>query len=166
MDACRLALAASVVAMAACQLDLAGKELVARPDSSAAGGSTEPQEDSADAMAFSPTSDPVPAQDASTPSLTVDHDAGTPGASVGQGAAGASTAGAGRDAGADARDLDSSSAPVDADGGSPCARLLQCCPRLVAPPLALACVAGAMQDGGDSVCETTLSSLTDAGVCP
>jgi hypothetical protein len=70
-----------------------------------------------------------------------------------------------KDAGADASGLDSSSTSVDASA-SLCARLLQCCPRLLAPPLALACIAGAMQDGGDGACQTTLASLADAGVCP
>jgi hypothetical protein len=166
MDACRLALTASIVAMAACQLDLAGKELVARGVSSGSGGSTEPGAASPDAMVFARTSDPDPAQDAGMPGLDVGQDAETPGVGAGQGPADASTAATGNDAGVDASGLASSSGSVDADAGGPCARLLQCCPRLLAPPLTLTCAAEAIQDGGDSLCEATLSSLTDAGVCP
>jgi hypothetical protein len=165
MDVCRLAFTASIVAMAACQLDLAGKELVARRDPSGAGSSTEPNTGSPDAMVFVPTSDPDPAQDAAMPGPGVGQDAGTAHVIAGQGPAAASTA-TGNDAGVDANNLASPSASVDADAGGPCARLLQCCPRLLDLPLILACAAGAMQDGGDGVCETTLSSLTDAGVCP
>jgi hypothetical protein len=59
--------------------------------------------------------------------------------------------------------------PLDAGtaGQGPCARLLDCCPRLVvAPPVALACYATAEADAGDGrACDTALGTLTDAGVC-
>jgi hypothetical protein len=143
--------------MTACQLDLAGKARVAGDDASGASGSIDPDDSSPDAIGFVPTSDPNSAQDAGVPGLVGRSPAD---------AADEATAAMGIDSSQDAGGLDSSAASVGADAGTPCARLLECCPRLLAPPLALACIAGAMQDGGDRACETTLSSLVDAGVCP
>jgi hypothetical protein len=158
MHAWRVALAASVVVIAACQLDLAGTELVAKPDSVGPSGSTDPPDSSRDATGFVTTSDANSTQDEGMPGLVV-------GRSPPDAAEEATDAGE-NDSSDDGGALDSSAPSAVTDAGTPCARLLQCCPRLLAPPLALACIAGAMQDGGDSACETVLSSLTDAGVCP
>jgi hypothetical protein len=167
MHVWRIAVAASVVAMAACQLDLQGEALVRGSDSSGPGGPTAPDERSPDAMGPVPASDPGTAQDG-----------GAPGHVVGRGppdAADEATDAIGIDASHDSGGVDSSAAAVDADSSAssvgadastPCARLLQCCPNLLVPPLALACMAAAMLDGGDSTCVAALSSLADAGVCP
>jgi hypothetical protein len=58
---------------------------------------------------------------------------------------------------------------AQADGGA-CAQLSQCCGRTrVPPPFAAACrlAADLIDGGGDSgTCESVLSGLQDAGVCP
>ncbi len=162
-------MAASLVTIAACQLGLAGTALVAEPDSSGPSGPIQPGETSPDAMGLVPTSDPNSGEDAGGNSLvnggspadaaavvSSDSDHDTDGLD-------SSAASVGFDGGTDTGGLDSSAASVGA--ANPCARLLQCCPRLLAPPLTLACIAGANQDGG-SACEATLSLLADAGLCP
>lgn len=158
MELCRVALAASVVSITACQLDLAGTGPVARPESPDPSGATDPDGGSPDPMGFAPTAAPSSAAAM-----------GMPGHGGGHGPTDASTAGtrgnAIDDASViDAGGLDSSTAADDADAG-PCARLLRCCPALVIPPLAAACFAESIQDGGDSACDTALSSLADAGLC-
>jgi len=154
----RVALAAWVVMIAACQLDRDGKAPVTGPDSSDPIGSTDPDEGSPDATGAFPTSDPNAVKDGSVPGLVV----GRSRVDAADDAMDATGSDSIEDAG-----LDSSNAFVDAEAGTPCARLLRCCPSLeLILPLSLACVATAMQDGGDSACETALSSLADAGVCP
>jgi hypothetical protein len=154
----RIALAASVVLIAACQLDLAGKGLLAGPDSSGPSALTDPDESSPDARGTVPIGTPNSAKDGDVPTPVVGRSPVD--------AADEATAAMRNDSTYDAGGLDSFAAVLDADAGTPCARLLQCCPRLLVAPLALACIARAMQDGGDDVCESALSSLADAGVCP
>ena len=71
MHAWRIALAAWVVATAACQLDLAGEEFVAGPGSSGTSRPTDPGDGSPDATGFVSTGDPNSVQDASVPRLVV-----------------------------------------------------------------------------------------------
>lgn len=151
------AFAASVVTIAGCQLDLAGKARVVAHDASGASGSIDPDDRSPDPMGFVPTSHPDPAPDGGVSGRLGGRDLADAAEDVTEAVDGDSS----QDAG-----VDSSVVSVGADAGTPCGRLLECCPRLLAPPLALVCIAGAMQDGGDRACETTLSSLVDAGVCP
>ncbi len=154
----RIALAASVATIAACQLDLAGKALVGGPDASGPSGSTDPDERSPDARGTVLTGTPNSANDGDVPTFVVGRSPAD--------AADEATDATRNDSTYDAGGPDSFAASVDADASTPCARLLQCCPRLLVAPLALACIAGAMQDGGDDACESALSSLADAGVCP
>ena len=158
MGVWRIALAASVATIAACQLDLAGKALVGGPDAFGPSGSTDPDESSPDARGTVLTGTPNSANDGDVPTFVVGRSPAD--------AADEATDATRNDSTYDAGGPDSFAASVDADASTPCARLLQCCPRLLVAPLALACIAGAMQDGGDDACESALSSLADAGVCP
>jgi hypothetical protein len=161
MRSSRAALAALAVTIAACQLELGGEAFVAAHGASDAAG---PTADAAlsDVTAFTEPDDSSAADDAGVPAL------------VGRGSVGAGAAATpptGRDAGGDADGASSlaareAGAIADADAGTQCGRLVQCCPRLLAPPLALACIASAMQDAGEAACEATMASLVDAGICP
>jgi hypothetical protein len=141
--------------MAACGLDRAGEMFVAGPVASAPKGAADADAGDSDSTGSFAANDP---------------DAGDSGNTSGPiGARGVAEADSGSNATsaeASARDASDEDGPVDTDATSVCARLIACCPRLLAPPLAIGCIASAMQDGGESACEATLSSLVDAGVCP
>jgi hypothetical protein len=156
----RAALAALAVTIAACQLELGGEAFVAGHDSSDDAGATADAALS-DVIGFAEPEDSSAGDDAGVPAL------------VGRGSVGAGAAATppSRDAGGDADGASSldaleAGAIADADAGTQCGRLVQCCPRLLAPPLALACIASAMQDAGEAACEATMASLVDAGICP
>jgi hypothetical protein len=165
MRSYRAALAALAVTIAACQLELGGEAFVAGHGASDGAGAT------ADAALSDVTGFAEPDES------SAGDDAGVP-ALVGRGSVGAGADAApptGRDAGGDA-DGASSVAALEAgaiadadagvDAGTQCSRLVQCCPRLLAPPLAIACIASAMQDAGEAACGATMASLVDAGICP
>jgi hypothetical protein len=155
MDSPRAALIVLVVSVSACQLDLAGEAFVAADSpgpADAAGANASPF----DAATFFASDD-----------SSLANDAGVPVALVGQRPPDAADGGAMLSSSQEGGGPPSPAAPGSAlDAGTLCARLLQCCPRLLAPPLALACIASAMQDAGDSACDATLAPLVDAGICP
>jgi len=142
------------VALTACGLDLAGEELVGRPASPGSLGPTAADASLLDAgvVGFDDSSiardvalpDPS-AQGAAAPTAATQTDSGD--------AAHAGPPGPG-------------AAAPSLDAGTSCALLVQCCPRLLAPPLALACIASAMQDAGEASCAATMATLVDAGICP
>jgi hypothetical protein len=155
----RAALAVALTGAAGCGLDLSGERLVvgqvpSGPDAatSASGVGYAPDDGGALDLIL-PDGGSTSSYDGSfadqRPAFADDHDASLPPGTSGDAAAEAMAVGDGAQ--------------------SPCARLVTCCQSLiVAPPLALACYAGAQQaDGGDAgTCEITLASLGDAGLCP
>jgi hypothetical protein len=155
MDSYSAGLIVVVVSVSACQLDLAGEALVAS-DSPASGDAAGANAGPFDAATFFASNDSSLVNDVDGPVAVVGRqapDAGDDGAMMGSSQDGGGPL--------------SPAAPGSAlDAGTPCARLLQCCPRLLAPPLALACIASATQDAGDSACDATLAPLMDAGICP
>jgi hypothetical protein len=75
---------------------------------------------------------------------------------------GAAADGASADGTADGAVADGA-ADAMADGGTPCERVARCCSGF---PLPLACSSGPSADGGESACESLLTSLRSAGLCP
>jgi hypothetical protein len=155
MDSRRACLVVLLVGVSACQLDLAGKAVVAA-DSPGSGDAAGANESPFDASTFFASDDSSLANEVDVRVAVVGQQ--PPDAADGGAILGSSQDGDGS--------LSAAAPGSDLDAGTPCARLLQCCPRLLAPPLALACIASAMQDGGDSACNATLASLMDAGICP
>jgi hypothetical protein len=152
----RAGLLVLLVAISACGLDLAGKAFVATSDSPGPGDAAGANASPFDAAAFFASDDSSLANDVDVPVALVGRqppDAADDGALMGSS----------QDGGLP---LSPTAPGSDGDAGGPCARLLQCCPRLLAPPLALACIASAVQDAGEAACDATLASLMDAGICP
>jgi hypothetical protein len=52
------------------------------------------------------------------------------------------------------------------DAAGPCARLLACCPNLLAPMFVLPCSLTAIGDAGDVACEMSIAQLASVGACP
>jgi hypothetical protein len=138
-----------ISALCACGLDLGGLALI--PVGPAPRAETMPDRDAslADAMTGSFSTDPDPVADASGRATAVDADLVT------------------SDVIDDATSSTLAAIDAAADGAAgPCERLAACCPRLLLPALSIPCIVVAMQDAGDVTCETDLTSLVDAGVCP
>lgn len=150
----RAVFAAVALALCACGLDLAGEELVQRP---APSGSSEPT--AADASPQGPGD--VGSDDSSVPSnVGILGPSGQDAAPTG--APQSDSGDNGGPPGPPGRGADASSV----DASTPCALLEQCCPRVLAPPLVLACLASATRDAGEASCAATLATLVDAGICP
>jgi hypothetical protein len=150
-----LALTAVFAMISACGLDLVGKGDIPESGSPGASGPTDEDASPHGAMGLFVAGDSGQPADGNVPVVRrAPTDAGDDTTT---------SSDAARDAGGGG-----SSATLDSggDADTPCGRLLQCCPRLLVPPLALACIAAAVQDAGESTCEATLASLVDAGVCP